>query len=92
MSDVNDLLKKYEYKGNGVFEPEIGKQDFLFGVIKLVGPLTRTQLKNITGIPRTTIYDTVKVLIYRGLVEKYTIPTRRKGRRKIYYRITENHD
>lgn len=92
MLNVNDLLEKYEYKGNGVFEPEIGKQAFLYDIIKLVGPVSRTELVNLTGIPRTTIYDAVEVLIYKGLVEKYSIQTRRKGRPKIHYRIVEDDD
>lgn len=92
MSKVDDYLEKYEYKGNGVFEPEIGKQAFLYDIIKLAGPLTRPELVNLTGIPRTTIYDAVEVLIYRGLVEKYSMSNRRKGRSKIYYRIAEDND
>ncbi|MBD3226669.1 MAG: winged helix-turn-helix transcriptional regulator [Candidatus Lokiarchaeota archaeon] len=90
MSNVNELLEKYEYKGRGKFEPEIEIDKFLLEVIKGKGDITRREIAEITNIPRTTIYDTVKKLIYEGEIEKYSVSNKRRGRPKVYYRVKED--
>ena len=89
MSDVNELIEKYQYKGRGIFEPSIKIDYFIIEIIKGKGDLTRKDLADLTKIPRTTIYDTIEKLIFNGKIEKYSILDRKKGRPKIYYRIIE---
>ena len=50
-------------------------------------PATRMNLCEVTGIPRTTIYDSLARLILKKIVIKYSEPSTYKGRPKIYYRI-----
>ncbi|MHA1269802.1 MAG: helix-turn-helix domain-containing protein [Candidatus Helarchaeota archaeon] len=89
MSNINELIEKYQYKGRGVFEPEIKIEDYLIEIIKENGDMTRKELAELTRIPRTTIYDTIEKLIYEGKIEKYAISDKKRGRPKIYYRYIE---
>jgi len=89
MANVNELLEKYEYKGRGVFEPHIDIGEYLIGILKGMGDLTRKELAELTKIPRTTIYDTIEKLIYEGKIEKYSVSDKRRGRPKVYYRVIE---
>lgn len=50
-------------------------------------PATRMDLCKITGIPRTTIYDSLTRLILKKVAIKYSNPSTSKGRPKIYYKI-----
>jgi predicted transcriptional regulator len=89
LSNINELLEKYEYKGRGEFEPDIEIEKYLFEIIKLNGDMTRKELADLTKIPRTTIYDSIEKLIYEGIIEKYAISNKKRGRPKVYYRIIE---
>lgn len=51
--------------------------------------LTRNDLEKITGIPRTTIYDTMERLILRNYARKISIPGGR-GRPLAYYEAKVN--
>ena len=50
-------------------------------------PATRMDLCEKTGIPRTTIYDSLARLIIKKVVIKYSNPSISKGRPKIYYKV-----
>jgi predicted ArsR family transcriptional regulator len=54
-------------------------EEKLLGVLK-AGPLTRDQLVQQLHVPRTTIYDGLKLLIAAGEVEKYPVFTENQGR------------
>ena len=89
LSNINELLEKYEYKGRGEFDPDIEIEKYLFEIIKLNGDMTRKELADLTKIPRTTIYDSIEKLIYEGIIEKYAVSNKKRGRPKVYYRIIE---
>ena len=80
-------LKSFSYKGRGIFEPFIDIKDFLFNVIEKTGPITRGEIKEITNIPRTTIYDTIVKLILMKKIKKFTVSNKKRGRPKVYYKI-----
>ncbi|MHA1312181.1 MAG: helix-turn-helix domain-containing protein [Candidatus Helarchaeota archaeon] len=86
MSNINEIIGKYRYKGRGAFEPNIKIEQYLLEILKSKGDLTRKDLAELTKIPRTTIYDTIEKLIYEGIIEKYAISDKRRGRPKVYYR------
>jgi hypothetical protein len=57
------------------------------------GLIDRDDLKFLTGIPRTTLFDNVKSLIEKEAAEKVTDPnpTRLRGRQRTFYRrLTQN--
>ncbi|MHA1253792.1 MAG: helix-turn-helix domain-containing protein [Candidatus Helarchaeota archaeon] len=87
MSNVNEIIGKYRYKGRGSFEPQINIDEYLLEVLRLMGDMTRKELAELTKIPRTTIYDTIEKLIYEGKIEKYSVSDKRRGRPKVYYRF-----
>jgi hypothetical protein len=70
-------------------------QPFPFGYTKFVvenairifGPITRSELVQITKIPRTTIYDTIVKLMLDKKVRKYSVPSRRRGRPRVFYEL-----
>ena len=51
------------------------------------GPLTRTRLVSITGIARSTLYDSLLRLILKGYVARFSEDRRQRGRPKIYYKV-----
>lgn len=56
------------------------------------GALTRDQMVKALDIPRTTIYDSLKVLIKLGIVVKYPEfkPERNRGRPKILFALKDD--
>ncbi|MFW9906901.1 MAG: helix-turn-helix domain-containing protein [Candidatus Thorarchaeota archaeon] len=44
----------------------------LFEILKAYGPLSRPELVQLTGVPRSTIYDSLERLILKGLVAQYS--------------------
>lgn len=74
-----------KYQGRGKFEPSAPIQDYLLNTIRERGPVTRSQLTNITGIPRTTIYDVVVKLILGEKIRKYSVRSRKRGRPRVFY-------
>ena len=51
------------------------------------GALTRGDITLKTGIPRTTVYDTLMNLLISGVVEKYVERNGRRGRPSVYYQL-----
>lgn len=51
------------------------------------GALTRGDITVKTGIPRTTVYDTLMNLLIAGVVEKYVERNGRRGRPSVYYQL-----
>ena len=80
-------LKTFSYKGRGVFEPGVEIKEFLFQIIEKSGPITRGEIKELTNIPRTTIYDTIVKLILLKKIKKFTVSNKKRGRPKVYYKI-----
>lgn len=78
-----ELIPKYQ--GRGAFEPKTDINQYILGLIQTRGPLTRSQLKDITRIPRTTIYDTIVKLILDEKIRKYKVPCRSRGRPRVFY-------
>ncbi|MFX0077815.1 MAG: helix-turn-helix domain-containing protein [Candidatus Hermodarchaeota archaeon] len=51
------------------------------------GALTRGEITVRTGIPRTTVYDTLMNLLISGTVEKYVERNGKRGRPSVYYQL-----
>jgi len=49
------------------------------------GSMTRSELVQVTNIPRTTIYDALDRLILDGYVRKYSKKSGGRGRPKVYF-------
>ena len=88
MERSSEKTAPFEYKGRGIFEPTINIKEYLFKIIANQGPITRSDLTKSTGIPRTTIYDTIVKLMLDEQIKKYAVPSKRRGRPKIFYEIT----
>ncbi|NHI92796.1 MAG: hypothetical protein EAX96_09875 [Candidatus Lokiarchaeota archaeon] len=80
-------LRSFSYKGRGSFEPNVDIKEFLFQIIEKSGPITRGEIKELTNIPRTTIYDTIVKLILMKKIKKFTVSNKKRGRPKVYYKI-----
>lgn len=81
-----ELSNSHVYKGRGALEPPIQMRDYLYSVIKERGPITRGELKELTDIPRTTLYDSIVKLIMTNKLEKYSVSNKKRGRPKVYYK------
>ena len=57
------------------------------GLLRDEGALTRGEITVKTGIPRTTVYDTLMNLLISGVVEKYVERNGRRGRPSVYYQL-----
>lgn len=87
MDKLGNKAALYEYKGRGAFEPAINIKEYLFRLIAEKGPITRSDLTYMTGIPRTTIYDTIVKLMLDEHIKKYSIPSKKRGRPRVFYEI-----
>ena len=87
MDKSSDRAITHEYKGRGTFEPAINIKEYLFKIIAEKGPITRSELKNLTGIPRTTIYDTIVKLMLDEQIKKFSVPSKKRGRPRVFYEI-----
>lgn len=85
MASKSELIP--EYKGKGVFEPARNIKEYLYKTIAKNQPITRPELVKITGIPRTTIYDSLIKLILAEEVKKYSVHNKKRGRPRIFYEV-----
>ncbi|MCK4847680.1 MAG: hypothetical protein KAT16_01505 [Candidatus Heimdallarchaeota archaeon] len=51
------------------------------------GPLTRSKLVSLTGIARSTLYDSLLRLILKGFVASFSEDRRLRGRPKVFYKV-----
>lgn len=56
-------------------------------ILKNQGPITRAKLVSITGIARSTLYDSLLRLILKGYVARFSEERRQRGRPKVYYKV-----
>ncbi len=56
-------------------------------ILRNKGPITRTKLVSITGIARSTLYDSLLRLILKGYVARFSEERRQRGRPKVYYKV-----
>ncbi|MFX0169325.1 MAG: helix-turn-helix domain-containing protein [Candidatus Hodarchaeota archaeon] len=56
-------------------------------LLKEKGTLTRSEITLLTGIPRTTVYDTLMNLLISGAIEKYVERNGRRGRPSVFYSL-----
>lgn len=82
-------LNKFEYQGQGQFQPKISIGVYLYQVIRAVGPLTRSEMMHLTKIPWTTLYDALTRLILENRIRKYPIIVQKRGRPQVLYEIIE---
>ncbi len=87
MDDSAEKKSAFTYKGRGLFEPAINIKEYLLKLITNKGPITRSELTKETGIPRTTIYDTITKMLLDEQIRKYSVPSKRKGRPRVFYEI-----
>lgn len=77
----------FQYKGRGIFIPRIDIKDYLFWLVSTKGPISRGDLVEATGIPRSTIYDTLVKLILDERIRKFSVSSNRRGRPRVYYEV-----
>ncbi|MFQ6123189.1 MAG: helix-turn-helix domain-containing protein [Candidatus Heimdallarchaeota archaeon] len=61
--------------------------EIVFCILKKHGPVTRSKLVEITGLPRTTLYDSLVRLILKNHVRKFDEERNQRGRPKVFYRL-----
>ncbi len=62
-------------------------KEHITDLLRSKGALTRGEITTKTGIPRTTVYDTLMNLLISGVVEKYVERNGRRGRPSVYYQL-----
>ena len=68
--------------------PEPGDvKSHITSLLRDQGALTRGEITVRTGIPRTTVYDTLMNLLISGTVEKYVERNGKRGRPSVYYQL-----
>jgi predicted transcriptional regulator len=55
--------------------------------LKKSHPIDRNSLSKEIGIPRSTLYDSLKRLWLKGKIKKREVPKTTKGRRKVVYEV-----
>ncbi|MHA2232967.1 MAG: helix-turn-helix domain-containing protein [Candidatus Hodarchaeales archaeon] len=57
----------------------------VYQLVKKLGPLTRGDLVERTGLPQTTLYDSLTRLTIRGVIVRFTEPRQLRGRCRVFY-------
>ena len=65
-------------------------QENLLETLRKNGPLSRSQMVNILGIPRTTIYDNLVGLMENDLVKRFSRQINSKGRPVVFFKLKED--
>ena len=55
-------------------------------ILEREGPITRSKLVALTGIARSTLYDSLLRLILKGFVASFSEDRRHRGRPKVFYK------
>lgn len=95
----NQIMKLSEKRGQTSVElktaPEIKKPAIVheldrnvLEILKNEGPITRSRLVTITGIARSTLYDSLLRLILKGYVARFSEERRQRGRPKVFYKVS----
>jgi predicted ArsR family transcriptional regulator len=58
-------------------------------ILKKEGPITRSKLVSLTGIARSTLYDSLLRLILKGYVARFPENRKQRGRPKVYYQVLQ---
>ncbi len=75
-----------QFEDGMIFSP---LQKELIDVLEENGPMTRSQLVNRTGEPRTTIYDNLMRLSKYNLVKKFPRPRNTRGRPPVFFKLID---
>lgn len=65
----------------------LGIGDYIIKLLRTKGTLTRGEITTLSGIPRTSVYDTLTKLLLTGVIDKYIDRDGRRGRPRIYYQL-----
>jgi predicted HTH transcriptional regulator len=76
-------LTTTEEKAQPTIRHEIDRK--ILKIVKVEGPLTRGKLSKLTGIPRSTLYDSLWRLIVKGYVKDYSEDRKHRGRPRTYF-------
>lgn len=57
----------------------------VLGIVQKEGPITRPRLVALTGIARSTLYDSLRRLIIKGYVQTISEDREQRGRPKTYF-------
>jgi len=76
-------LTATEKKARQAIVHEIDRK--ILEIVQLEGPLTRSKLSKLTGIPRSTLYDSLWRLIVKGYVKDYSEDRKHRGRPRTYF-------
>ncbi|MFX1507616.1 MAG: helix-turn-helix domain-containing protein [Promethearchaeota archaeon] len=76
-------LTSTEVKARAAIVHEIDRK--VLDILLIEGPLTRGKLSKLTGIPRSTLYDSLWRLIVKGYVKDYSEDRKHRGRPQTYF-------
>jgi len=78
------------YIGRGHFVSDTSIENYILTILSYRFPLTRNQLNEMTSIPRTTLFGYLEKLVLNEQIIKFTIPSKKRGKPKIYYQLKTN--
>ncbi|MEM2109006.1 MAG: helix-turn-helix domain-containing protein [Candidatus Odinarchaeota archaeon] len=88
-SDKTTIINEDSYVSGEVVKSKLDLKNTILDLLGKHGPLTRDDMVEFTGIPRTTLYDSLDKLILSGKVEKYVLKVNKKGRPTVYYELVK---
>ncbi|MHA1941722.1 MAG: winged helix-turn-helix transcriptional regulator [Candidatus Hodarchaeales archaeon] len=58
-------------------------------ILEKEGALTRSKLVSLTGIARSTLYDSLLRLMLKGYIASFSEDRRHRGRPKVFYKVLD---
>ncbi|UCE15024.1 MAG: hypothetical protein JSV04_07555 [Candidatus Heimdallarchaeota archaeon] len=90
----NQIMKIFEEIPGEVQPPIVHEIDRrVLRIVRAIGPVTRSRLVSVTGIARSTLYDSLSRLAVKGYVTSYSEDrTHVRGRPQTFWHALEPQD
>ena len=83
-------IPKLKYERNKQKQPIVHELDRnVLSVLKREGPITRAKLVSLTGVARSTLYDSLMRLNLKGYVTSFSEERKQRGRPKVFYEAVQ---
>ncbi len=61
----------------------------IYHILAEKGPMTRPDLAEKTGLPRSTLFDALTRLLIKGLIERFPEDRQTRGRPRVFYKVPQ---
>ncbi|MHA2307472.1 MAG: winged helix-turn-helix transcriptional regulator [Candidatus Hodarchaeales archaeon] len=96
-NQISEFIEKNDHSSTESTPVIVGKKQPIVheldrNVLKILekeGPITRSKLVSLTGIARSTLYDSLLRLILKGYIARFSEDRKQRGRPRVFYQVLQ---